>query len=260
MDFIISNVGYNYQEDRNFVIDRPEGSSDFLFLYFSTGVQALLNGVLCDIPANSCLIYTPTYPQYYCNAQSGFVNDWFHFNCENGEVLISDLGLPLNTPFSIDNYSFIRVFVKELSDEFIEKDALWELNINHLLYCFFIKLSRANAYSKERHINPYKSELFEKFKQVRLKVLNDFSHQWSIEEMSSLIGLSRSRFTVLYGEFFNCSPKEDLITERITRAKYLLSTNTFSVSEVAGKVGYDNIYHFCRQFKKYTGVPPGKWK
>ncbi|NLK74984.1 MAG: helix-turn-helix transcriptional regulator [Clostridiales bacterium] len=59
-----------------------------------------------------------------------------------------------------------------------------------------------------------------------------------------------------YNEFFNCSPIEDLIRERIEKAKYLLSTQTMSVSDVAYAVGYDNIYHFSRQFKKHTSISP----
>jgi AraC-like DNA-binding protein len=45
---------------------------------------------------------------------------------------------------------------------------------------------------------------------------------------------------------------------RLEKAKYLLTSGEYSVSEVASSVGYDDIFAFSKIFKKKYGIPPSK--
>nr|WP_243417781.1 helix-turn-helix domain-containing protein [Mediterraneibacter glycyrrhizinilyticus] len=40
----------------------------------------------------------------------------------------------------------------------------------------------------------------------------------------------------------------------------MLRTTTYSVSEVAAIVGYENPLYFSRLFKKQTGLPPSEFR
>lgn len=260
MYFTLNNIGYNYKQDSHFIISRPLGTSDYLFLFFPSDITIKLNDKWTSITPYSCIIYTPSTPQYYCNTQSGFINDWFHFSGTNVKNYLEELGLPLNTPFPVPRYDFIRALISNLGSEFICKDLFWEDHISSMLTSFFIQLAREYNQHTATHINPYQSQLLEKFKAIRMEILTHPEQPWDITTMCNLVGLSRSRFSVLYKSFFHCTPKEDLIHVRIKKAQYLLSTNNLSVSEVAYAVGYENIYHFNRQFKKIVGLSPGKWR
>jgi AraC-like DNA-binding protein len=90
-------------------------------------------------------------------------------------------------------------------------------------------------------------------------VLQNVEHNWTVKEMAEHVNLSESRFAVLYREFFNTTPNEDLILGRIDKAKYLLTNKAVTVSEVADALGYQSVYHFIRQFRKRTGSTPGKF-
>lgn len=50
-----------------------------------------------------------------------------------------------------------------------------------------------------------------------------------------------------------------MINIRLEKAKELLE-NGFdgSIQEVAAEVGYDDVYHFSKLFKKRFGMPPSK--
>jgi two-component system response regulator YesN len=46
---------------------------------------------------------------------------------------------------------------------------------------------------------------------------------------------------------------------RIAEAKRLLSSTTLKVYEVGERIGYLNVEHFSRIFKKWTGSSPSSW-
>lgn len=47
---------------------------------------------------------------------------------------------------------------------------------------------------------------------------------------------------------------------RIEHARELLATTSLSVGEIADLVGFGDIYHFSKVFKRYIGVPPTVYK
>ncbi len=259
MKFHIDSVGYNYHEKIESYIKRPNGSLNYLFLFFASETLVEIGDTLTNVPQSTCMIYSPGYPQLYYNDKEGFINDWFHFSGTNIDSFFKLLHLPLNTPFQIQNFSAIRLFIKTLEYEYIKKDIFWEQAVESIIINNFIYIAREYHHQENYLKNPYKTELFEKFKLVRVEILKNYHKDWSVSEMATLVSLSRSRFTALYKEFFHCSPMEDLIRERVEKAKYLLSTHTMSVSAVAYAVGYENIYHFNRQFKKLTLTTPSKY-
>lgn len=49
-------------------------------------------------------------------------------------------------------------------------------------------------------------------------------------------------------------------TRRIERAQYLISTTNLPYAEIASEIGFDNISHFSRVFKKITQLTPGEYR
>jgi AraC-like DNA-binding protein len=84
--------------------------------------------------------------------------------------------------------------------------------------------------------------------------------KWSVEELASIVNVSRSafaeRFTVLLGE----SPMKYLTGWRMQLAQRLLLQADLSLAMVAGKTGYESEISFNRAFKRYVGQPPATWR
>lgn len=59
---------------------------------------------------------------------------------------------------------------------------------------------------------------------------------------------------------FLTSPMDDLISERIDRARWLLRNEPISVTAVAERCGFASIYHFSRTFKKRVGSSPTQFR
>lgn len=260
MNYELNFIGYNFIENNTFIIDRPKGSGNFLFLFFSTPVNILINGEMVTTKPNAIVLFQPDHPQYYSNTTDGFTNDWFHLSGDDFESFIKKLDLPLNHIFYVEHNLFIREFIRNLELEHRMKELSYAENIHAQLISFFIRLARAYHRQDSYIINPYLADLKEQFRSIRSQVLTHYQNPWNLEEMAELANLSRSRFCVLYKEFFQISPKEDLLTERFNMAKHLLLTTQLSVQEVSIKVGYANMFHFNKQFKKIFGLPPGRYR
>lgn len=53
----------------------------------------------------------------------------------------------------------------------------------------------------------------------------------------------------------------DYVTElRLDRAKQLINTTDLRMYEISERIGYNNVEHFTRMFKKKYGISPSDYK
>jgi AraC-like DNA-binding protein len=82
----------------------------------------------------------------------------------------------------------------------------------------------------------------------------------SIAELAAAAGLSADYFARRFGETFGMSPRAWLVRRRIHRAMLWLDESEESVSAIARRLGYPDVFLFSRQFKAVTGVSPRAWR
>ncbi len=82
----------------------------------------------------------------------------------------------------------------------------------------------------------------------------------SIGELARYIGLNRSYFTVLFRSRVRVSPKEYVISVRMSRALDLLMYTDYSIRMISEAVGYDNQLTFSKMFKKKYGMSPENYR
>lgn len=64
----------------------------------------------------------------------------------------------------------------------------------------------------------------------------------------------------LFSQYLATSPKQYIIDLRLQRAKQLLSEGALNVMNISESCGFSNPYHFCRIFKRHTGVTPSEYR
>lgn len=252
----LNYIGCHYIEHQGFSVNRPNGTSDYLFLLFHTEVYISINGKKEILKPGAIIIFSQYVRHNYYHPNKSFDHDWFHFISSSMPQFLSELHLPINKPFYIDDIPWIHKHIQSIEREYLMKDIYYKTQLNNLISSFFIILSRIKKSQKSYTQNPQFKTLEPKFKEIRSIILTDLSQKWNIESMAKLANLSSSRFSFLYRSFFGISPKDDLLSERFNMARHLLKSSDFSITQVAQKVGYDNIYHFSKQFKKITFVSP----
>jgi|LFRM01.1.fsa_nt_gb AraC-like DNA-binding protein len=90
---------------------------------------------------------------------------------------------------------------------------------------------------------------------------NHFSDQTlSLSKMSDEIGVSASKISLIIKRKYDLSFRQYLNTIRISEAKRMLQETRLQISQIAYKVGYTNLTHFCRTFKEVTSVSPNTFR
>lgn len=71
--------------------------------------------------------------------------------------------------------------------------------------------------------------------------------------------ISEIYFRKLFAEHYKTTPKQYIIDIRIGKAKQLLADGIYKMNAVSERCGFSNPYHFCRVFKKKTGLTPSQY-
>jgi two-component system response regulator YesN len=82
----------------------------------------------------------------------------------------------------------------------------------------------------------------------------------TLEEVSNQIGFNPTYFSSLFKKETGQNFLEYLTDTRIQAAKQLLADTNRSVIQVSEEVGYIDIKHFTKLFKKATGLTPSEYR
>jgi len=82
-------------------------------------------------------------------------------------------------------------------------------------------------------------------------------HQWDVESLASLAGMSRSKFSERFVALLGVSPARYLLQWRMCLAEAWLKHGDLTVAQAAAELGYASEASFSRAFKRSIGVSPG---
>ncbi len=137
----------------------------------------------------------------------------------------------------------------------IKDPAFINLKLQELLYLIAWKDNQGVLYSllSDRKRVPTKRNL------ARLLEKPDVL-QLSVGDLAHLSGRSLSSFNRDFKALYQLSPKKWLQEKRLTFARQLLEEQDVTVTDVALKVGYENVSNFIKVFKERYGLTPKQIK
>jgi AraC-like DNA-binding protein len=80
---------------------------------------------------------------------------------------------------------------------------------------------------------------------------------WTVASLAAEVHMSRSVFSERFTELAGAPPMQYLTRWRMHLASGWLKNDQVSLSEVAGRLGYESEPAFRRAFKRHVGIPPG---
>ncbi len=251
LDFKVSHCGYRIKEKDNTLIYRPDGSGDYLFLFFPEGMYITLGGQEFLLRKHACIFYAPQDYQRFRGCPV-FVNSYVHFTAE--KTYMDSLNIPFGRPFYPGNYEMLNHLILEMQRENISSNMYAEDLARLALQKLLLLSGRHFAFQSSAELAG--NAVRQQMEQLRLEMLTNYDYPWTMQELADKAAMSRSRFYACYKEFFGAAPKAELLETRMAEAKLILTNKAITVQEAALKCGFENLSHFTRYYKKYYGVPP----
>lgn len=100
------------------IVDRPQGTGDFLLMMFHHQVQVLTDSGLVDVQPGGLMIWDRVDGHFYGNETSHWKHTWIHVNGSFVPKFIQDAPLPYRKPLYFSEAIFeetVRRMITELS-------------------------------------------------------------------------------------------------------------------------------------------------
>ena len=162
---------------------------------------------------------------------------------------------------------------KPIHDSFVVEPDRWDLRepFSRLLSEFRLGLApqplrlRAQLFLLlESAFSPQRPQLGQ-FSTQQVEVLRSVVEQspdlrLGAAELAEALGLNQDYFARIFKRTFQESPRRWLVRQRVQRIAEELQTSSQSLTELAQQHGYPDVYSFGKQFRKFMGTSPGKYR
>jgi AraC-like DNA-binding protein len=182
---------------------------------------------------------------------------WFHAVGEHLPLLFERLGCDVRTPvvrlgIDVRLTTLFQEVHAALEDDYAEPQLLLASQILVHLMGLSIKMRRSAG--AERPDTPARVASTLEYMKAHL------SDDLDVQKLSSLAGLSPSRFQTLFRSMSALSPGHYLKTLRVQRAAQLLDTTNRAIKDIAGDVGYQDPLYFSRVFRQVHRRSPSEFR
>ena len=162
---------------------------------------------------------------------------------------------------SAEKLDWIGQFMGQAVAESKNKRPGGEAMLERMSEMMFIDAVRRYVDSLPEDSRGWLAGLRDRFVGRALALMHDApATDWTVDELSRRVGLSRSALHERFSEFIGQPPMQYLTHWRMQVASALLRNTNATVASVAQEAGYDSEAAFARAFKRLAGMPPAAWR
>ena len=107
---------------------------------------------------------------------------------------------------------------------------------------------------------PENPQLYRQLLLIREEMQQHPEADWNVQKLCERTHVSRSYLQRMYKRYFGKSIFGELIDFRLQKARALLSSTEYPISQIAELCGYETYAHFAKQFKAQEGVTPSEFR
>ena len=236
---------------------RPKGRADYQLIYIASGSAWFTIGQeKVEVGEGNLVLPRPFVRQEYVyygkDKPEAF---WVHFTGSRAESLLEEAGFAQNQILYAGVFSEYRDLFFQMIRELQVFRPAYEDLLPLLLEQLLLLVRR------HRMEGPGERHRIQKEMEKAIHYFNEnYYRDIKIEDYARQQHMSTCWFIRSFKQYMNVPPLKYLTSVRIRRARELLETTDYTVSEIGALVGYENPLYFSRIFKKQTGVSPAGYR
>jgi AraC-like DNA-binding protein len=231
----------------------PEWGAYVVLMFHDEVCIRVGNGEEERHPAGTLVVWEPGKPEYYGNPHRPWSHSWFHITPNSARSLLSRYPLPVQTPVPSPAVEEADHYLALVYEEIVHHVTPNEDIIENLLHCLIMELSR----SLHSDMSPRIPEVFVG---LQREIHSEYNRPWTIQLLAEKACMSPPNLYRLFRRYFGVSPMEYVHQIRMRHALRLLQSPQLSIGEIGQRVGYKDIYHFSRTFKRRYGRSPSEFR
>ncbi|MCL4415534.1 MAG: AraC family transcriptional regulator [Actinobacteria bacterium] len=160
------------------------------------------------------------------------------------------------------NSRIIFCSMKKIFELLHNKGNHYKLEAKTCLINILLKIVKHYEKSNLKPVRSYskKIENINRLKDLIIMLQQEYTRAVTLEEAANKVNMSLHYFCKFFKKVIGYNFSRYLISIRIDKAKALLLTENLSVTNIAYKVGFENLSYFYRKFKEFTGLSPTEFK
>lgn len=234
----------------DYTVVRDAGRVDYHVLFIVSGkCIAVHNGQTHALTAGSVLVYYPEEPHKYTFSED-CTSLWCHFSGYAAKEILASANLSGGVTVTRRSDAVFDAFSAMIQQFHLtgrEKFAL-----PHLIELLYLICDNADE--------PHRNEMNEEISRALFYIQTNYNKHISLDELASVTGYSKSRFSHLFAEETHTTPKSYQNALRLNAAREMLLSTDKSVSEICYLCGFNDLFYFSKLFKQKYGVAPTKYK
>lgn len=154
----------------------------------------------------------------------------------------------------------LRWPVERMMEELREPQPGGFLVVQHLAQMMLVQALRLHLAEGLKGSVGWLFALADKQMSVAMNAMHDDpAHRWTLQELATLVGMSRSTFALKFKETVGTSPMDYLAHWRMLLAADRLENSSDPISVIAPSLGYESDTSFSMAFKKIMGCSPRQY-
>ena len=211
---------------------------------YSKGEIVLEPGKLIVIPAS-----TPA--RYYC--EDGMELYWIHFRADlfgSQEIFkLMNWNFTVKVKNNSDMTDFMERLIRVSSSKKLEDSFGSDIMLRQLL-CRF-------ASEKQDVMN---LQDVQRFLPAIVYIEQNLHRKVTLKDLIRVVPLESAYFCSLFSKTIGESPMNFINRKKIEKSQFLMEKKDLTLKEIAGKVGFEDVYYFSRVFKNIVGIAPNYYR
>lgn len=236
---------HNIEFDKHHLI-AVKGRSYYSLTFRKQGIAKINIDGKTLVSKKGCITLTPKKKEYSTEIIEESHIIAIHFDC-----LLPD---SFSKPIVIKNNS---KQIEQLFDEAFEKYSVEDVNHFECYSIFYKILAEIETYAQKK----YEINIKPKILKAKLEIEKNFADSnFNISSLVANLKISPSYLRAEFRKTYSLSPIEYLNSVRLKNAISILTSDYYSIEEIAKKCGFCSTSYFIQFFKKNTGCSPLKYK